>query len=89
MLTTLPVLRSIAEAEEHDYTLGDTEFETTFTNRGVLHRWLIHPWNDEFHQIHHQFPSIAQREHRKVHVLLMSLDEAYRRSLHRTGILRQ
>jgi fatty acid desaturase len=89
MMSTLTALRSIAEAEEHDYTRGETEFETTFTNRGIIHRWLIHPWGDAYHQIHHMFPSIPQREHRKVHELLMAQDETYRRSRHRTTILGQ
>jgi len=31
MTALLPVLRSVAEAEEHDYDRAATEFDTTFT----------------------------------------------------------
>jgi fatty acid desaturase len=87
MLVTLPVLRSIAEAEEHDYDLGETEFETTFTNDTLVHRLLVHPWNDAYHQVHHMYPLIPARLHHKVHKLLLENDETYRNSRFRTGIL--
>lgn len=83
----LPVLRSIAESEEHDYEQGKTEFETTYTNIGWVHQLLIHPKNDAYHLIHHMFPSIPERRHRKVHKLLMKHDPKYRAALKRTSIL--
>lgn len=88
-LVVLPVIRSIAEAEEHDYGRGETEFEATFTNNGLLHHILWHPWNDAYHQIHHMFPNISQRHHHKVHRLLMEHDPIYRASLFRTHTLEQ
>lgn len=84
----LPVLRSIAEAEEHDYERGDTEFDTTFTNIGWLHVLLIHPFNDPYHLVHHMFPAIPAINHHKVHALLIQHDPAYQAALHRTEILR-
>lgn len=88
-LMILPVIRSIAEAEEHDYDLGGTEFETTFTNAGIIHRMLIHPKNDAFHLIHHMFPNVPERTHRRIHELLLRHDSQYQAGLHRTRILRR
>lgn len=86
-VTSLPVLRSIAEAEEHDYEHGETEFETTFTNASCMHRLLFHPKNDAYHLIHHLFPNIPERVHHKVHALLMAQDPRYRGALHRSHVL--
>ncbi|SHG80593.1 fatty acid desaturase [Cognatishimia maritima] len=83
----LPVIRSIAESEEHDYEAGGTEFETTYTNDGWLHRLLIHPKNDAYHVIHHLFPNIPEAEHKWVHDLLMRHDEKYRNALRREKLL--
>lgn len=83
----LPVLRSIAESEEHDYENGDTEFDTTFTNIGLIHTLLIHPKNDAFHLVHHMFPMIPERRHRRVHKMLMKHDPKYQVALQRTIIL--
>ncbi|MFY0595473.1 MAG: fatty acid desaturase [Cognatishimia sp.] len=83
----LPIIRSIAETEEHDYEAGETEFETTFTNDGFLHRLLIHPKNDAYHVIHHLFPNIPEAEHHWVHTLLMEQDEKYSSALRRGKLL--
>ena len=83
----LPVIRSIAESEEHDYEAGGTEFETTFTNDGWMHRLLIHPKNDAYHVIHHLFPNIPESQHHWVHDLLMEHDERYKNALRRGKIL--
>jgi fatty acid desaturase len=89
MFTSLPVLRSIAEAEEHDYERGETQVDSTFTNNGLIHHLLWHPWNDAYHQIHHLYPNISQRLHHKVHKLLMEHDEVYRKSPMRNHTLQQ
>lgn len=89
MLVSLPVLRSIAEAEEHDYERGETEFESTYTNDGLIHHILWHPWNDGYHQVHHMFPNISARYHHKVHKLLMKFDEKYKAGPIRTKTLQQ
>lgn len=86
-IAVLPVLRSIAEAEEHDYGRGDTEFTTTFTNIGWIHVLLLHPFNDAYHLVHHMFPAIPAVNHHKVHALLIKHDPAYRASLHRARVL--
>lgn len=86
---SLPVIRSIAESEEHDYDRGDNEYDTTYTNRGFWHRVLFHPANDAYHLIHHMYPNIPMRVHHKVHKYLMQNDPKYRSSLHRTQILQQ
>jgi fatty acid desaturase len=83
----LPVSRSIAEVEEHDYTKGETEFETTYTNDGWLHRALIHPKNDSYHLVHHMFPNIPERRHRRIHKLLMKHDPRYQAALRRSSVL--
>jgi fatty acid desaturase len=89
MLVSLPVLRSIAEAEEHDYEHGETEMESTFTNDGLIHHLLWHPWNDGYHQIHHLYPNISARHHHTVHDLLMKHDPIYRQSPMRHSTLQQ
>ena len=89
MLVSLPVLRSIAEAEEHDYERGETEFDTTYTNDGLIHHILWHPWNDGYHQVHHLFPNISARHHHTVHKLLMRYDEKYMAGAIRTKTLQQ
>jgi fatty acid desaturase len=86
-LVFLPVIRSIAESEEHDYDRGQTEFETTYTNNGWLHRLLFHPKKDAFHLIHHMFPNIPERKHQRVHEVLMEHDKKYRAALHREQVL--
>lgn len=83
----LPVIRSIAEAEEHDYDHADTEFDTTYTNSGFWHRVLLHPAGDAYHLIHHMYPKIPGRIHGDVHKYLMANDPKYRHSLHRTHVL--
>jgi len=83
----LPVIRSIAESEEHDYEAGGTEFETTFTNDGWLHQLLIHPKNDAYHVIHHLFPNIPESQHRRIHKLLMEHDDIYQNALRRGKLL--
>lgn len=83
----LPVIRSIAEAEEHDYDRADTEFDATFTNSGFWHRMLFHPAGDAYHLIHHMYPKIPAWAHGDVHKYLMANDPKYRQSLHRTRVL--
>ena len=83
----LPVLRSIAESEEHDYAAGSTEFETTFTNTWLFHQLFIHPKGDAYHLIHHMFPRITERRHKHVHELLMKYDYKYKGALHRSNML--
>lgn len=87
-LGILPIIRSIAECEEHNYDIADSEFETTYTNTGWWHKVLFHPKNDAYHLVHHMFPAIPERVHHRVHQLLMKCDPKYQRSLERTTVLR-
>lgn len=87
MLTSLPILRAIAELEEHNYSAGATEFETTYTNLGLWHTLLIHPWFDEYHLIHHLYPGIPQFRHPEAHRLLIENDPGYRKLRIRRKIL--
>ena len=70
----LQVIRLIGEAEEHVYRRGQTEFDTTVTNVGWLHHWLIHPYQDGYHLLHHLFPAIPEFRHKRFHRLLCELD---------------
>jgi len=89
MLTTLPALRRVAEAEEHDYQRADTEFATTYSNIGHLHKWLIHPAGDAYHLLHHMLPNIPMHRHRQVHRYMMEQVPEYRAGLIRTKVLEQ
>jgi fatty acid desaturase len=74
MLGPLQVLRLIAESEEHVYQHGETEFDATVSNLGWLHHWLIHPYQDGYHLLHHLFPAIPEFRHKRFHRLLRTLD---------------
>ena len=91
MLGPLQVLRLIAESEEHVYWRGETEFDTTVTNLGWLHRWLIHPYQDGYHLLHHLFPSIPEFRHKRFHQRLCELDpQGYgTRYLYRTRVIQE
>lgn len=78
MMGPLQVIRLIAESNEHVYEQGNSEFATTVTNIGWLHRWLFHPYYDGYHLIHHMFPTIPQFLHKKVHAILCNVDKDYR-----------
>ena len=69
----LQVIRLIAEGEMHVYTRGETEFDATVNNVGWRH-WLVHPYWDAWHIIHHLFPSVPQWRHKKLHKRLCELD---------------
>lgn len=82
-LLTLPMLRMVAEREEHDYA-GRSEFSSTVSNLGLWHRALFHPWHDGHHLLHHLFPRVPQTRHSDMHRSLDRIDPAYRKSLRRT-----
>lgn len=87
MLTTLPALRRVAESEEHDYQLSDTEFATTYSNLGRWHEWLIHPAGDAYHLLHHMLPNLPMHRHREAHRYMMEQVPEYRAGLVRTKVL--
>lgn len=86
MFAILPVVRSIAEASEHDYTLGSSELSTTFNNIGLIDRWFLHPAGDAWHVLHHLYPSIPWWKQKSAHAYLMTHDPEYQQGLHRTSM---
>jgi fatty acid desaturase len=70
----LPWQRFIAEAAKHQYRGHDNEFDSTVSNIGVVHRWLLHPHNDGFHLVHHLFPGIPHHQLKRTHYGLSRLD---------------
>lgn len=83
MFFILPFLRSIAEFSEHDYNLGDTVYDTTFNNLGLLDHLLLHPAGDAWHALHHLHPTVPWWQQRAAHRYLMKHDDAYREAHHR------
>lgn len=56
-VSVLPVIRMVAESDEHAYDQG-CEAGGTFTNIGVINTLIVHPANDQFHLAHHAFSAI-------------------------------
>lgn len=84
----LPVLRLIAEADEHIYSDCDTVFDATISNVGLVQRVLIHPHADGYHTVHHLWPGIPHHALRRVHRTLMTHDPDYARRIRmRRGVL--
>ncbi|MFJ7272719.1 fatty acid desaturase family protein [Streptomyces sp. NPDC099050] len=77
----LPVLRLIAEADEHIYSDSGTVFDATVSNVGLLHRVLVHPHADGYHTVHHLWPGIPHHALRRVHFMLMVQDPEYARRI--------
>jgi len=82
----LPVLRFIAEAEEHRYFAAKTEFESTFSNLGRFQRWFLHPHGDAYHLLHHMEPQIPHWRLSRVHKELSKLDLRFCKGKYRTSI---
>ncbi|WP_378733263.1 fatty acid desaturase family protein [Nocardia brasiliensis] len=74
MLFTLPVIRFIAEADEHSYRGTATVFDATISNLGTVQRFLFHPHADGYHTVHHMWPGIPHHALSKIHALLMAED---------------
>ncbi|MFE9257355.1 fatty acid desaturase family protein [Streptomyces sp. NPDC006879] len=84
----LPVLRLVAEADEHIYSDCDTVFEATISNIGLVQRLLVHPHADGYHTVHHLWPGIPHHALRRTHLVLMSRDPEYARRIRiRRGVL--
>lgn len=88
-LLALPVIRLVAESEEHVYSGATTVFDATFTNIGRWQAVMFHPHNDGYHTVHHLWPGIPHHALRRVHDLLVREDaEGFgRRVLLRTEVL--
>jgi len=84
----LPVLRLVAEADEHIYSDCDTVFDATISNVGLLQRVLVHPHADGYHTVHHLWPGIPHHALRRTHHMLMERDPEYARRIRiRRGVL--
>lgn len=81
-----PILRLVAESEEHTYTDVQTEFSHTANSVGWWQRWFIHPHDDGYHLLHHLVPSIPHWRLHLAHWLLTSLDPEYRHGNTRSSI---
>ncbi|MFG2684053.1 fatty acid desaturase family protein [Streptomyces sp. NPDC048392] len=77
MLVILPVIRFIAEADEHSYSDSSTVFDATITNTGWVQRFLFHPHGDGYHTVHHMWPGIPHHTLVRIHRLLMAEDEKF------------
>lgn len=86
----LPWQRFLAETAKHQYHGHVTMVESTVSNIGFIHRWLLHPHNDGFHLVHHLFPGIPHHRLAQAHRGLMCLDpEGYGRMVRQRRHLMQ
>jgi fatty acid desaturase len=69
----LPILRFIAEAEEHVYAGATTIGAATVSNLGWLHRWMFHPHGDGYHALHHLRPAIPHHRLAIAHRRLLTV----------------
>jgi len=86
-LVYLPVIRFLAESEEHHYEEASTVFAATYSNTGRLQRWLLHPHGDAYHLLHHLIQAIPHWKVRTAHNILWVVDPSYREGKIRTSIL--
>lgn len=84
MFIILPVIRSIAEYDEHNYKKSNNLFETTFNNLSLTDFLVFHPAGDGYHIIHHLFPAIPWWKQRKAHFYLLENDKSYFQACNRT-----
>lgn len=84
MFIVLPIIRSIAEFDEHNYKKNKNLFETTFNNLSLIDFLIFHPAGDGYHIIHHLFPAIPWWNQRAAHFYLLKYDESYLQAVNRT-----
>lgn len=85
-LVPLQILRQHAEFGKHDYASGNTVFAATFSNCGLIHRFL-HPCGDQFHLLHHLHCAIPHHHLKEADEWLMAHDPQYAGSRRRHGLL--
>lgn len=78
LFIVLPVIRSIAEYDEHDYNASDNLIDTTFNNLTILDYLLFHPAGDTHHVVHHLFPAIPWWKQKEAHLFLLHNDISYK-----------
>lgn len=84
MFLILPIIRSIAEYDEHNYKKNKNLFETTYNNLSLLDFLIFHPAGDGYHIVHHLFPAIPWWNQRAAHLYLLKYDESYLQAVNRT-----
>jgi len=73
-----PTIRLVGEAAEHRYFNQSTVWESTISNLGALHRLLLHPHGDGYHNVHHMWPGVPHHASRRLHNLMTRFDpDAY------------
>ncbi|MBN9361772.1 MULTISPECIES: fatty acid desaturase [unclassified Devosia] len=80
-LIALPIIRALAESEEHDYGHDGGELQATFTNDKLMWRILIHPAGDAWHAAHHVRMTVPAWKVKQLHELLVRSMPEYRATL--------
>jgi fatty acid desaturase len=70
----LPTIRMLGEAGEHRYRYGNTVFNSTISNIGWAHRFIVHPHSDGLHSLHHLWSSVPHHQLKRVHEAIAALD---------------
>lgn len=76
-VVVLPVVRFVGESDEHLYRDGETVFDATVSNLGIVQRLLFHPHGDGYHTVHHLWPGVPHHRLARLHQTLLSRDPAY------------
>jgi fatty acid desaturase len=80
----MPMIRAVADAEEHFYQYG-SEFYGTINSIGLLHFLIFQPCGSGYHLAHHLFPYVPHWHYRKLHKELVKKDPHYaQHALYRT-----
>jgi fatty acid desaturase len=85
-LLYLPILRFIAEAEEHRYVNYESEYAATYSNLGWLHRMFFHPHGDGYHLAHHLCPQVPHWRLSTANLALTAMNDKFRGGMVRKSI---
>ena len=80
-IVVLPLVRALAESEEHDYDKEGGELQATFTNDGPIWRTLVHPAGDAWHAAHHVRMTVPAWKVKRLHRNLAQHMPEYRATL--------
>jgi fatty acid desaturase len=79
----LPVIRAVAESEEHAYFDTGTEVEITYTHTDLVGRWVVHQAGDAYHAAHHLACTVPAYRMARLHAVLKEHSRNYLKSLER------
>jgi fatty acid desaturase len=82
MIATLPVIRALAEADEHDYNRADDELGCSFTNDSWIARVIIHPAGDAWHAAHHMRMTVPAWKLSSFHQFMLGASIEFRSQIH-------